>query len=135
MTSHNCLQNVKAKILWDFNIQTDHVIQARRPDIVVKDKELDHTWIIDIAVPGDARVEDKEKEKVEKYQDLARELRRLWETSVNVIPVVVGALGAVAKLEEYLGMIQIQQKEVDRIQFSALLGMATILRKVLDVSG
>ena len=86
-------------------------------------------------MPGDARVEDKEKEKVEKYQDLARELRRLWETSVNVIPVVVEAIGAVAKLEEYLGMIEIQQKEVDRIQFSALLGMATILRKVLDVSG
>ena len=86
-------------------------------------------------MPGDARVEDKDKEKVEKYQDLARGLRRLWETSVNVIPVVVGALGAVAKLEEYLGMIKIQQKEVDRIQFSALLGTATILRKVLDVSG
>ena len=111
------------------------MIQARRPDIVVKDKELDHTWIIDIAVPWDARVEDKEKEKVEKYQDLARELRRLCETSVNVIPVVVGALAAVAKLEEYLGMIKTQQKEVDRIQFSALLGTATILRKVLDVSG
>ena len=102
---------------------------------VVKDKELDHTWIIDIAVPGDARVEDKEKEKVAKYQDLARELRRLWETSVNVIPVVAGALGAVAKLEEYLGTIEIQQKEVERIQFSALLGTATILRKVLNVSG
>ena len=56
-------EHVKAKILWDFNIQTDHLIQARRPDIVVKDKEFDHTtWIIDIAVPGDARVEDKEKE-------------------------------------------------------------------------
>ena len=72
---------------------------------------------------------------MDKYQDLARDLRRLWETSVNVIPVVVGALGAVAKLEEYLGMIEIQQKEVDRIQFSALLGTATILTKVLDVSG
>ena len=72
---------------------------------------------------------------MEKYQDLARELRRLWETSVNVIPAVLEALGAVAKLEECLGMIKIQQKEVDRIQFSALLGMATILRKVLDVSG
>ena len=54
-------ENDKAKILSDFNIRTDHVIQSRRPDIVAKDKELDHTWIIDIAVPGDARVEDKEK--------------------------------------------------------------------------
>ena len=61
-------------------------------------------------------------------------MHRLWGTSINVIPVV-SALGAVAKLEEYLGMIEIQQKEVDRIQLSALLGMATILRKVLDVSG
>ena len=68
-------ENDKAKVLWDFNIQTDHVIQACRPDIVAKDKELDHTWIIDIPVPGDARVEDKEK--VEKYQDLEREVRRL----------------------------------------------------------
>ena len=41
------------------------MIQARRPDIVVKDKKLGHTWIIDIAVPEDARVEDKKK--VEKY--------------------------------------------------------------------
>ena len=55
-------------------------------------------------MPGDARVEDKEKETVEKYQ-----------TSVNVIPVVVGAIGAVAKLEEYLGMFEIQQKEQDSI--------------------
>ena len=54
---------------------------------------------------------------------------------MNVIPVVVGALGAVAKLEEYLGMIETQQKEVDRIQLSALLGTASILRKVLEVSG
>ena len=41
-------ENEKAKILWDFTIQTDHVIQARRPDIVVKEKGLDHTWIIEI---------------------------------------------------------------------------------------
>ena len=58
-------ENDKAKIPWNFNIQTDHVIQARRPDIVVKDKESDPKWIIDIAVPGKARLEDKEKENVE----------------------------------------------------------------------
>lgn len=128
-------ENEKAKILWDFTIQTDHVIQARRPDIVVKEKGLDHTWIIDIAVPGDSRIEEKEKEKIEKYQDLAREIQRLWQTSVNVIPVVVGALGAVGKLEEHLEMLDVSKKEVDRVQFSALLGSARILRKVLDISG
>ena len=35
------LENKNEKILWDMSIKTDHVIQARTPDIVVKDKELD----------------------------------------------------------------------------------------------
>ena len=109
------IENQNAKILWDFSIQTDHVIQARRPDIVVKDKGISHIWVIDIAVPGDGRVEEKEKEKGEKYQELAREIQRLWNTSVNVIPVVVGALGAVARLEEELSMLDIDKKEVDRV--------------------
>lgn len=120
-------------ILWDSNIQTDHVIQACRPDIVVKDKDIDHTWIFDIAVPRDARVDEKQKEKIQTYQDLARELRRLWVTSVNVM--IVAALGTVVNIGEYLRMLEIEEKEVERVQFSALLGSATILRKVLHVLG
>ena len=72
--------------------------------------------------------------KVEKYQDLARELGKLWRTSVTVIPIVIGALGAVARLDEYMSMLEIERNEVDRVQFSALLGSARILRKVLDIS-
>ena len=102
---------------------------------MVKDKELDHTWIIDIAVPGDGRVKEKEREKVEKYQELARELRKLWRTSTTVVPIVVGALGAVAQLEENVGMLDIEKKDVNRVQFSALLGSVRILRMVLDISG
>jgi hypothetical protein len=36
-------------------------------------------------------------EKIEKYQDLARELRKLWNTRTEVIPIVIGALGTLAK--------------------------------------
>ena len=32
------LQNEDYKILWDFSIQTDHVIEAQKPDLVVVDK-------------------------------------------------------------------------------------------------
>ena len=32
------LDNEDYKILWDFSIQTDHVIEARRPDLLVVDK-------------------------------------------------------------------------------------------------
>ena len=69
--------------------KTDHVIQAKRTDIVLKDKELDHPWLIDIAVLEDGRVKDKEQGKVEKYQDLAKELKKFWNKSVTVVPIVV----------------------------------------------
>ena len=46
------LENEDYKILWDFSIQTDHVIEARRPDLVVVDKKERSCKIIDFAVPG-----------------------------------------------------------------------------------
>ena len=51
------------KILWDFNIQTDHVIEARRTDSVVVNKKRRTCEIFDFAVPEDSRIEQKEKEK------------------------------------------------------------------------
>ena len=67
------LENEDYEILWDFSIQTDHVIEARRPDLVVVDKKERSCKIIDFAVPGDSRIEEKEKDKIEKYQDLGTE--------------------------------------------------------------
>ena len=54
--------------MWDFSIQTDHLIKARRPDLVVVDKKDRICKIIDFAFPGDSRIEEKEKNKIEKYQ-------------------------------------------------------------------
>ena len=59
-------------MLWDFNIQTDHVMEAWRPDLVVVNKKERSCKIINFAVPGDRRTEEKEKDKIEKYQDLGR---------------------------------------------------------------
>ncbi|CAH3141022.1 unnamed protein product, partial [Porites lobata] len=44
--------------------------------------------IIDVAIPGDARVELKEKEKIDKYQDLAKELRKPWKVKTRVVPII-----------------------------------------------
>ena len=57
------------------NIQCDHVIEAGRPDIVVVDKENNKVIIVVITSPWDHRVYEKEDEKIEKYQDLKREIR------------------------------------------------------------
>ena len=46
------LENEDYKILWDFSIQNDHVIEVRRPDLVAADKKERSFKIIDFAVPG-----------------------------------------------------------------------------------
>ena len=67
------VENDRVKILWDFNIQTDHVIQHRRPDIVVLYKNGKKCHLVDITVPGDKRTELKEHEKVDNYTELRQE--------------------------------------------------------------
>ena len=112
------------KIHWNVNI-CDHLIEKRRPDMIVVDKVERKRIIIDIAVPVDSRVCDKEKEKVEKHQDLRREIKRIWNMrSVIVVPVIVIALRRITKnLHAWLEKLLLQKTK--------LLGTARILRKVL----
>ena len=56
------------------------MIEARRPDIVVVDKVKKETMIIDMAIPGDTRVYDKEQEKIKKHSLLKEEIARLRQT-------------------------------------------------------
>ena len=63
------LENEDDKILWDISIQTDPVIESQRPDLVVVDKKERSCKIIDFAVPGDSRIEEKEKDKIENCQE------------------------------------------------------------------
>ena len=129
------LEDENSKILWDFNIQTDHVIEHKRPDIVVMDKKSKKAWIIDIAIPGDTRVNSKEEEKIERYGELAREVKKLWKLKgVKVVPIVIGALGTTPKnLEMWLKEIGLNIK-IGLLQKVALLGSARILRKVMELS-
>ena len=57
------IKNEKAKILWDFTIQTDKKLPHNRPDIVVVNKMNMTCHTIDVAYPGDSRIAMKEEEK------------------------------------------------------------------------
>ena len=72
------MKNEKCKILWDFTIQTDRLIGARRSDITIINKETRESQLIDIACPGDNKVAEKEDETISKYRELAREVSKLW---------------------------------------------------------
>ena len=53
--AESTVKNEKATLLWDFNIYTDHVIEARRPDIVLV-METKKCVTTNIVAPGDMRV-------------------------------------------------------------------------------
>ena len=59
------LENNTHKLLWDFDIQTDHLLSARRPDLIIinkkkKKKKKKTSKIVDFAVQADHRIKLKE---------------------------------------------------------------------------
>ena len=89
--------------------------------------------VLNVVIPGDTRVCDKERENIEKYSLLKDEISRLWQMKkVVVIPIVVGALGTItAKFEKYIESLEIEIR-IEHVQKSALFGTARIIRKVLS---
>ena len=66
------LENDTHNLLCDFDIQTDHLISARRKGFIIINKKRE------IAKLGtDHRIKPKEREKKDKYLDLGRELKKL----------------------------------------------------------
>ena len=79
-------------------VYTDRKLNHNRPDITLVQKDTQEWTLIDIAVPADQNIINTEEEKVDRYQDLAIEIRRIHRASkVTVIPIVIGALGTISK--------------------------------------
>ena len=69
----------------------------------------------------DENIQDKKLKKIDKYQSLKIELEQLWKVKIMVIPVVIGALGAIAdRLPGWLAQIPGTISEVE-LQKRALL--------------
>ena len=77
-------------------------------------------------------MELKEKEEIDKYQDLARELRKLCKVKTRVVPIIIGALGTIKKgVVGHLESIGVNL-DVAPIQKTALFGTAPVPQRVLD---
>ena len=83
-------------------------------------------------VDFDDRINLKECEKKDKYLNLARELKNLWNMKVTIVPIVIGAFGTITK-----GLLKgLENWEVggrgETFQMTALLRTARIPRRVLE---
>ena len=53
--------------------------------------------MVNFPVPADHRIKLTENEKKDKHLDLARELKKLWNMKVKIVPIVIGALRTISK--------------------------------------
>ena len=87
----------------------------------------------DFAVLVDHKVKLKEWEKRDKYLNLVRELKKIWNIKVTITTIVIGALDTVTKgLVQGLEDLKIKGRE-ETIQTTALLRSVRILRRVQEI--
>ena len=132
------LENDKGKLVWDFEYKMRQSSSARRPDLTLEDKERKRVWICDMACPQESNIEAKVKEKLDKYQQLAFEMRenRVGHR-VEIVPLVIGCLGGgVGKLlkavQSVLGTETEIENTVKGMQKTVLMDSESIMRKVLS---
>ena len=119
--------------MWDFPIQTDKTLEHNQPDITVINKKSKKCILIDPVCPFDTRIQKKEK-KGTNYSELKYKIAKLWKMrKVEVITVVIGALGTVTKhFEKWIEKLDLDLT-IEALQKPCLLGTAKIIRKVLDM--
>jgi hypothetical protein len=88
--------------------------------------------LIDVTIPSDKSVIQKEAKNKLKHKNLSIEIQRMWNMKCFVIPVIIGATGIVSRsLQKYLETI-LGQHSTDSVQKTAILGTSHIIRKVLQ---
>ena len=113
----------------------DHLSQTRRPGIALISKKKTTCRLVDFAELLNLRVKIKGSKKMDKYLDLARELKRLLNMRVTVIPIIDVALGIVHKcLEKILEELEFRGR-IETIQTSASLKSARISKRVSETGG
>lgn len=127
------LENNDTKIYWDIPIITDQSVENNRPDVVVWDKKKNSAIIIDFAVPLDQNLGKSYREKVAKYETLARQIKIMWNLQrVEIKPLIISCNGLVhKKTVQHLQELQLPNNAICWMQKAVVLGTVNIIRQVL----
>ena len=107
-------------------------VTANRPDIIIKNKKEKTCTLIDVAIPADRNVVQKDAEKKLKYKSLCTEIQWMWNLKCTIIPVIIGATGIVMRsLRKNLEAIP-GKHLIDSLQKTAILQTKHIIWKVLQ---
>ena len=82
------LENETHKLLWGFDVETDLLISTRRPDLKIICQKSENLQNCELCCLRGLQSKIERMEKRDKYLDLARELKKLWNMKVSIIPFV-----------------------------------------------
>ena len=131
------IQNEDCKLSWDFEYHLCKTTTARRPDVTIE-LEKKTIYLVDMACPNESNVNAKHLEKIEKYQQLAFEIReRHLGYKVMIIPIVIGCLGggikrATNRIRRIIKDENRAKQVANEMLKSVLFENETIVRKVLS---
>jgi hypothetical protein len=126
-------QNEDITVLWSQGVQTGREVLSNRTDIIIKNKKDKICFLINVEIPSDRNVIQKESEKKLKCKNLSIEIQRMWNMKCFVIPLIIGTTGIVTKgLKKISG--NNTRKTFSRLSTkkTAVLGTSHIIRKVLQ---
>ena len=84
-------------VLWNQAVHTDREVTANRPDIIIKNTKEKTCTLIDVAIPADRNVVQKEAGKKLKYKSLCIEIQRMCYLNYTIVPVIIGTTGIVTR--------------------------------------
>ena len=119
-------------VLWNQAVHTDREVTAHKPDIIIKSKKEKTCTLVDVAIPADRNVVQKEAEKKLKYKSLRIEIQRMWNLKCTIIPIIIGATGIVTRsLRKNLEAVP-GKHSIDSLQQTAILRTSHTIQKVLQ---
>jgi len=119
-------------VLWNQAVHTDREVTANRPDIIIKNKKEKTCTLIEVGIPTDRNVVQKEAEKRLTFKSLCIEMQRMWNLKCTIVPVIIGATGIVTRsLTKNLEAVP-GKHSIDSLQKTAILGTSHTIRKVLQ---
>ena len=117
-------------VLWNEAVHADREVTANRTDTVIKNRKEKTCTLIDVAIPADRNVVQKEAEQIQEI--FGTEIERMWNLKCTIVPVIIGATGIVTRsLKKNLQAIP-GTHSIDSLQKTAILGTSHILRKALQ---
>jgi len=119
-------------VLWNQAVHTDTEVTANRTDIIFKNKKEKTCTLIDVAIPADRNVVQKEAEKKLKFKSLGIEIQRMWNMICTIIPVITGATGIVTRSLRKNSETVPGKHSIDSLQKTDILGTSHVIRKVLQ---